>query len=80
LARRIRPELSSTAASAGRRYRSRQRASGHQSYRKISSVRQFARPADDVFFGLLIEVLFPERKRIERMKRLREAVNAGYIK
>ena len=41
-------------------------------------VRQFARPTDDVFFGILIEILFPERKRIERMKELRETVDTDF--
>jgi hypothetical protein len=39
---------------------------------------QFSRSTDDVFFGILIEILFPERKRIERMKELREAVDADF--
>ena len=30
--------------------------------------RQFARPTDDELFSFLIQIAFPERKRVQRMK------------
>jgi hypothetical protein len=39
---------------------------------------QFARPTDDVVLGLLIEVLFAERKWIKRLEKLRHPVNANF--
>jgi hypothetical protein len=41
-------------------------------------VRQFACPTDDVFFGFLIEILFPEWKRIEGVKQLHQPINADF--